>query len=251
MVEAYCENIRPHCDELIVNDGGSTDGTIELFEKFSLETGFPIHIIRDQQASFRDRNLFNKDGYRSAGVGGVKGFEADRRRSTTLMLAKHDYVLLADLDDFFPRYPNLKSIVAGNYGIDHIAGSKREYINEFEYCDLYQERKSAMPTLFRRDRFHVFSGISELDEYLANMNHNLAIFATNFMNTAITRAYNFWHLKWLFDSSGKAQVEGHLGVKYSTSGIAERPDTTAILARARSRAATMSSPARDRNGETD
>lgn len=234
MVEAFCRNIRPHCDEIIVNDGGSTDGTIDLFEKFSRDTGFPVHIIRDQQASSRDRNLFNKDGYRTAGLGGVKGFEADRRRSTTLMLAQYDYILLADLDDYFPMYPNMKTIVAANYGVDHIAGSKREYIDKFSYCDLYQDRHSAMPTLFRRSRYHVYSGISESDEYLAHMKYDLAIFATKFMETFVTKAYNFWHLKWLFDPSKKDEFESRLGVKYSSSAIISRPDTEAIIADARS-----------------
>ena len=107
------------------------------------------------------------------------------------------------------------------------------YIDDSTYCDLYQEKQSAMPTLFRRSRYHVYSGISESDEYLAHMRHDLAIFASKFMETFVTRAYNFWHLKWLFDGSRKAQFEARLGVKYSTAAISERPNTAAIIAEAK------------------
>lgn len=229
LVETYCKMVRPHCDEIIVNDGGSTDGTIDLFHKFSKETGFPVHVIRDQQASFRDRNIFNKDGYRKAGLGGVKGFEADRRRTTTLLLAQHDYVLLADLDDYFPEFPNLKTLVSSNYGVDHIAGSKRELVDCDFYCDLYQNRQSALPTLFRRDRHHAFSGISGADEYLARLDHDMASWASKFMTTAISKAYHFWHLKWLLDPSQKTAAEPSLGVKSSVYGIKQRPDIKKIL----------------------
>lgn len=228
LVRHYCTMIVPHCDELIVNDGGSTDGTIEEFVKFSAETGFPVHIIRDRQANFRDRNIFNKDGYRSAGAGGVAGFEADRRRTTTLMVARHPYILIADLDDFFPRFPCMKTIVASSYGVESFAGSRRELIDENHYCDIYISSKSNMPTLFKRDAMHVFSGVSDPDEYLARLDEDLALRASDFMTTCVTRAYHYWHLKWIFDPRQRNNIERFLGPKSDVQGIRQKPDFAKI-----------------------
>lgn len=222
LIESYCHSVMPHCDEIIVNDGGSTDGSVETFERIAREADFPIHVIRDRQRGFRDRSIYTKDAYRSENLGGVDGFEADRRRTTTLMAASHEYILVADLDDYFPPFPNLKTIVAAAYGVDHFTGSKCELYDRESYWDLYQNPRSGIPTLFRRHRFHVFAGISGNDEYLSRLDRPLTELASLQM-TYLTKCYQFWHLKYLLDSTNRATIERHQGPRYSVAARADRP----------------------------
>ncbi|WP_159728644.1 hypothetical protein [Methylosinus sp. Ce-a6] len=235
LIESYCHAVMPHCDEIIVNDGGSTDGSVDIFERIAREANFPIHVIRDRQRGFRDRSIYTKDAYRSENLGGVDGFEADRRRTTTLMAASHEYILIADLDDYFPPFPNLKTIVAAAYGVDHFTGSKCELYDRDSYWDLYQDPRSGIPTLFRRHRFHVFAGISGNDEYLSRLDGPLTELASHQM-TYLTKCYQFWHLKYVLDPRNRATIERHQGPRYSVAARADRPPADLLNGRPTPRA---------------
>jgi hypothetical protein len=236
LVRHYCASVMPHCDEIIVNDGGSNDGTIDQFNRVRLETGFPISVIQDRQRESRDRTLYNKDSYRKQGLGGALAFDGDRRRTSTLVAAQYDYILQADMDEFFPPFPNLKRVVAAAYGIDNFVGGQCEVLNERHFCDLYQHPRSALPTVFRRNRLHLYAGISSPDEYLSRADVPLTEWATKHMQTYLSYCYHFWHLKFLFDSSERAATELRLGPKCSVAARRGHPNFELIAKRDDSRA---------------
>jgi glycosyltransferase involved in cell wall biosynthesis len=228
LVEHFCRSIIPHCDEIIVNDGGSTDNTVEEFRRVAAETGFPIRVIEDVQHGNRDRTIFNKEGYRAKGQGGVLGFDADRRRSTTLMMAQHEYVLMADMDDYFPPHPNMKCLIAGAYGIEHFAGARLETISRGQFTVLQLGPVQGCPTLFKRHPHHVYAGVSFDDEYLSRLDRPLSELAATYMADYLTNCFNYWHLKFFLDPRNLKSVQNVLGPKHSSVYRYDKPVFAAI-----------------------
>lgn len=223
LVRHFCNMVMAHCDEIVVNDGGSSDGTVEAFERFGAEHDFPVVVMRDRQHRNRARSLSTKDSYRKSGWGGVIGFDADRRRTLTLIEAKYEYILMLDLDDYLPPFINLKSLVAASYGIDHICGARLEVLGNGRYTTLRLGAEQAAPTLFRRDRHHVYAGVDSDDEYLAFADRDLAKWAMKGCRSFLSDGFCYWHLKYCLDGSSLHQVRASMGPDYDLMARYDRP----------------------------
>ena len=230
LVPHFCRMIAAHCDELVVNDGGSSDDTIAAFRRYSAETGFPIHVIEDVQHGNRERTIFNKEGYRDRNLGGVLAFDADRRRTTTIVQAEGDYLLMLDLDDYLPPFPNMKTLVQASPYVDHFAGARLEVIGNGHYTALHLGPNQACPTLYRRHRKHVYAGVNGGDEYLARIDLGIAKWAMMEPHVFVTDCYNYWHLKHVLDGRSLPLVRPSMGPSHRIKKRWDRPLSSALPA---------------------
>ena len=233
LVSHFCHMISTHCDELVVNDGGSTDDTVACFKQFSAETGFPVHVIEDLQHGNRQRTIFDKEGYRERNLGGVLAFDADRRRTTTLVQAEGDYALMLDLDDYMPPFPNLKTLVEASPYVDHFAGARLEVIGSGHYTALHLGPTQACPTLFRRHPKHVYGGVDGGDEYLSRLDLGIAKWAMMAPHVFVTDCYNYWHLKHVLDGRMLPRVRRFMGPSYRIKQRWDRPLSLALPSQVR------------------
>ena len=233
LVRHFCRCIAPHCDELIVNDGGSTDGTVDLFRQFSEETGFPIFVIEDFQYGNRQRTMEQRDDYRLDGLGGVRAFEADRRRTTTLMQARGEFVLMVDLDDYLPPFPNLKTLVEASPNADRFAGSRAEPLGGGRYAITRPTRSDeARPVLFRRHPRHVYGGVGGADEYLARLDLGIRNRSSVADDIVLSQCFTVWHIGALLDDRLVNETRASKGAAHPLALRFDRPLMSALPLRA-------------------
>lgn len=199
LVKAWCQMVAPHCDQIVINDGGSTDNTVELFEEWGRENNFDVCVIRDQQYGNHDRSLTNKNEYRWRALGGIAAFQPERRRTTTLIRADHEYILMLDLDDVVPPFPNMKTIVTGSYGVEIFLGWKGEIIPGDGYREIIHQPEIAGPILFKANKYYAYAGVASEDEYLARLDKDIRSWGSRFATKFASYCFSYWHLKFLFD----------------------------------------------------
>lgn len=227
LVRNFCLSIMPHCDQIVVNDGGSTDETVAEFIRIREETGFNIIVQNDVQYTNRDRTIEKKNDYRSEGRGGILGFDASRRRTTSLLAAQYDYICMIDLDERLPAVPNLKNIVAAAYGAEHFAGVKCDIRDSKGYYEIKFNKHGAAPLLFKRQPSHMFGPHTHVnggDEYLTRADIPLTEFATQRMPLSLSNSFYIWHLKMLLDGRHKEHMDGRAGPVYPISARFDVPE---------------------------
>jgi glycosyltransferase involved in cell wall biosynthesis len=120
LIEISIKNMLQFTDELIIVDGESIDGTLDILHRLCKE--YPIiKVINGRQDVFRDRNLQNSHEYHD-------GFNEPYRRNLGMENCTGDYILMKDVDELYHEDFSPHKLVSENPEILSFS------INQYEVC---------------------------------------------------------------------------------------------------------------------
>ena len=183
-------NMLRFVDELIICDGDSTDGTLDILHDMEKEYK-QIQLKVKRQEAFRHRHADNREHYSAC------GFNEIERRNYALSQCHYNYILIKDVDELYHHNTNFHEIIkSGHFSYNEVL---YEVANRQEYFgDVRIRAHHGVPKLIKNDpqiRYDRFNNSTR-----AKLGIDCILFKNNRLVSHIDDiigAFDRWHYKML------------------------------------------------------